>query len=294
MVVAVLYLDSKKELLFAISNDSAVNVLGLLPRIPNEVCFTAHWHERMELNYVISGSMVARIGGREVLVEKGGVAIIPPCRLHWGKAGENGVVYRTIMFDVSDFFNKCGVTEKLIAPVADQNVDFLPVTDDKRITSALDQLIDEYTNGDSYSSVLIISKIYEILGLLYRCCLTEKSAGNISDEKFKIITQYISEHFTEVITLDKLSRMFGYDRSYFCRAFKAVTGLSPINYINILRLEKAKNMLTQSDIKISEISLMCGFSDPNYFSRCFKKQFFISPGEYRSSIKGKVNTPEII
>lgn len=294
MVVSVLYLDSKKELLFAISNDSAVNVLDLLPRVPNSVCFTAHWHERMELNYVISGSMTARIGGREVVVSEGCVAIIPPCRLHWGKAGENGVVYRTIMFDVSEFFNKCGATEKLITPVADQHVEFLPVTDDKRITSALDRLIEEYTNGDLYSSVLIISKIYEILGLLYRCCLTEKSAGNISDEKFKIITQYISEHFTEELTLDKLSRMFGYDRSYFCRTFKSVTGLSPINYINISRLEKAKNMLSQSDTKISEISLLCGFSDPNYFSRCFKRQFGISPGAYRSSIRGKLNEPEII
>ena len=198
------------------------------------------------------------------------------------------------MFDVSEFFNKCGATEKLITPVADQHVEFLPVTDDKRITSALDRLIEEYTNGDSYSSVLIISKIYEILGLLYRCCLTEKSAGNISDEKFKIITQYISEHFTEELTLDKLSRMFGYDRSYFCRTFKSVTGLSPINYINISRLEKAKNMLSQSDTKISEISLLCGFSDPNYFSRCFKRQFGISPGAYRSSIRGKLNEPEII
>ncbi len=71
-------LTVKKELLFAISNDSAVNVLDLLPRVPNSVCFTAHWHERMELNYVISGSMTARIGGREVVVSEGCVAIIPP------------------------------------------------------------------------------------------------------------------------------------------------------------------------------------------------------------------------
>ena len=187
-----MYLDSKKELLFAISNDSAVNVLDLLPREPNSVCFTAHWHERMELNYVISGSMTARIGGREVIVCEGCVAIIPPCRIHWGKAGENGVVYRTIMFDVSEFFNKCGATEKLITPVADQHVEFLPVTDDKRITSALDRLIEEYTNGDSYSSVLIISKIYEILGLLYRCCLTEKAPVIFRMKSLKMITQYIS------------------------------------------------------------------------------------------------------
>lgn len=294
MVVAVLYLDNKKELLFAISNDSAVNVLDLQPRVPNSVCFTAHWHERMELNYVISGSMTARIGGREVVVCEGCVAIVPPCRLHWGKAGENGVVYRTIMFDVSEFFNKCGATEKLIAPVADQHVEFLPVTDDKRITSALDRLIEEYTNGDSYSSMIIISKIYEILGLLYRCCLTEKAPVIFRMKSLKMITQYISEHFTEELTLDKLSRKFGYDRSYFCRAFKSVTGLSPINYINISRLEKAKNMLSQSDTKISEISLLCGFSDPNYFSRCFKRQFGTSPSAYRSSIRGKLNEPEII
>lgn len=276
-----MYLDSNKELLFAISNDSAVNILKLLSRTSGEVCFPAHWHERMEINYVLEGSMTVKIGGKETYVPAGSAAIVPPCRMHWGMAGQHGVSYRTFMFDVSAFFNACGASDKLIAPISEQNVDFLPVTDNKLITAELDGLIDEYENGKPYASMFIISGVYRLFGLLYRYCLTEKSAETVSDERFKAIIQYISEHLTDEIGSGSISREFGYDKSYFCRAFKAVTGLNPTNYINIMRLENAKKMLSETDQKVSDISGMCGFSDPNYFSRCFKKQFGISPVQYR-------------
>ena len=75
--------------------------------------------------------------------------------------------------------------------------------------------------------------------------------------------------------------MFGYDESYFCRLFKSVVGVRPMEYIRVLRLEKARRLLTNEKKGISKVALECGFSDVNYFTRCFRRHYGITAGEYR-------------
>ena len=100
------------------------------------------------------------------------------------------------------------------------------------------------------------------------------------------IAEYIENHFRENISSKELSRRFGYDEAYFCRRFKSVTGLSPMIYIQILRLEYARRAIkNEKGVKISEISSSCGFSDPGYFARCFKKHYGMTPTEYSTLLQ---------
>ncbi len=86
---------------------------------------------------------------------------------------------------------------------------------------------------------------------------------------------------TEDIASAGISEKFGYDQSYFCRLFKSAVGVRPTEYIRVLRLEKARRMLQNKEISISKIALECGFSDVNYFTRCFRKHYEITAGDYR-------------
>ena len=99
---------------------------------------------------------------------------------------------------------------------------------------------------------------------------------------FSDITAYILENLQnpEFAVPDIASR-FKISEVHLRRIFKSATGTSPIRYINHLRLEKAKTMLSESSMKISEIALLTGFSDPYYFSRIFKKETGISPASFR-------------
>mgnify|MGYP001943253646 FL=1 len=74
-------------------------------------------------------------------------------------------------------------------------------------------------------------------------------------------------------------------RSHFCRLFKEVTGQTLIEYVNDIRLSKAKAMLQDPNLSITEIALSTGFSDINYFSRLFKKTYQISPSGMRMKNK---------
>lgn len=272
-------LDYQKELIPVLYGDSAVKIHNETNIPANRLCFGMHWHERMELLLIYSGSLLLRIGGREFNAKENSLVIIPPERSHMGISGNDGVRYHTVMFDISIFYNSASATDKYLKPIVKQSTDFTPVTDDAETVALCDSLIKEQLSGNAASPLIVIGKIYELLGLLYRRCLCEPALST-SDSKFKNVIDYIGDNYCDKISSAELSHHFGYDEAYFCRRFKSVTGLTPMNYIQILRLEAAKAKLTEGGLKISEISALFGFRDASYFTRCFKKRYGMTPAEY--------------
>lgn len=96
-------------------------------------------------------------------------------------------------------------------------------------------------------------------------------------------TAYIKEHLSERISLDQTAAQVFLSKSYFCRILKSELGCTFTEYVNRLRIERSKTLLTSSRMTISEISSAVGFEDQSYFTRIFKKQTGLSPGKYRES-----------
>jgi AraC-like DNA-binding protein len=236
----------------------------------------------MELLLIYEGCLSLHIGDREITANEKSLVIIPPERAHMGISGDDGVRYRTVMFDPAIFYNLTNATDKFLKPIVNQITDFTPVTFDAEIVALCDSLIKEEASGNIASPLIVIGKVYELLGLLYRRCLCEPVLS-APDSKFKNVIDYINNNFHNDISSFKLSLLFGYDEAYFCRRFKAVTGLTPMNYIQILRLESAKKKIKSEKLNISEVSALCGFKDASYFTRCFKKRYGVTPAEYAKS-----------
>lgn len=96
--------------------------------------------------------------------------------------------------------------------------------------------------------------------------------------------KYIEENYSKDISLDDVSRIVDISPYYFSKLFKEETGENFIEYLTNVRLENAKKLLKNSDVSIKNICADTGYSDPNYFSRIFKKQMGITPSEYRERI----------
>lgn len=90
------------------------------------------------------------------------------------------------------------------------------------------------------------------------------------------------------LTIDEFARQLNMGRTVFYQKLKSVVGLSPVDFIRDMRIKRAKQLIDSGGYNVSTIAYMTGFNDPKYFSKCFKKQFGISPSEYS---KGK-KTPE--
>lgn len=99
---------------------------------------------------------------------------------------------------------------------------------------------------------------------------------------FTEITAFIFEHYCKPnFSVEKISEAFDISEAHLRRIFKTATDITPLKYMNYLRLEKAKNMLRYSNCSVYEVALSVGITDPYYFSRMFKKELGVSPTEYR-------------
>ena len=95
---------------------------------------------------------------------------------------------------------------------------------------------------------------------------------------------YMKDNITESISVDELANYLNYSSSYIYASFKKETGYSPINYFNHLKIQRACQFLSFTDLSIKEISFELGFKDPFYFSRLFKQLMELSPTDYRTKL----------
>ncbi|SEG09977.1 two-component system, response regulator YesN [Butyrivibrio sp. Su6] len=102
-----------------------------------------------------------------------------------------------------------------------------------------------------------------------------------SNSIMKTAMDYIKDNFHKDISLDDVSRVVNISPYYFSKIFKEENGLNFIEYLTNVRIEKAKKLLEESDLSIKEICISCGYTDPNYFSRSFKKNVGVTPTEYK-------------
>lgn len=101
---------------------------------------------------------------------------------------------------------------------------------------------------------------------------------------FKAVEQYIADNIKEELDLEKTAAKFNLSSFYFSRTFKEILGYNFSDYVNIARINKAKSFLRGNSMSIKEICFSVGYSDPNYFSKVFKKYEGITPTEFKAKI----------
>lgn len=98
---------------------------------------------------------------------------------------------------------------------------------------------------------------------------------------------WLEAHYSERVSVDRLTAFMGYSRARLFTLFRAHTGLSPNDYLQRFRIRKAKELLVTSSANVLEIATSCGFPDGRYFSRIFKQHTGNTPLGYRNQLKSK-------
>ena len=121
------------------------------------------------------------------------------------------------------------------------------------------------------------SRLYELIGSVY-----EYTYGFVGTDSTVKIAEYIGNNIGDVnLKVSGICAEFFISESQLRRNIQRLTGLTPNEYINSLRLDRAKNMLCYSGRSIKEISAECGFASQYYFSKSFSRHFGCSPTEYK-------------
>ncbi len=243
-------------------------------------CFRIHWHDRMELLYIRQGEMILDYGTTTLTAHAGSLVIIPPKMSHKGYTKTQEVDYDVLMFDVRSFYNNTEICKNLLPTLYDGRAKLKPITLDMFTI----QCFQEICNCHHKESLEITHKIYLLLFLLLENNLLQLQERQKSTTVQEIVN-YLEQNFNQDMNSALLSNQFGYSITHLYRMFKEAIGLSPIQYLNIYRLERAFERIKHTALSIGEIAVECGFSDANYFARSFKKHFGFPPTYYRKNTK---------
>ena len=136
----------------------------------------------------------------------------------------------------------------------------------------------------SYSSVLVTANLIELLIYYYRYLVNSNPNNNLAEIKTDTndnIFKYIYSHSSEKITLEKLSKVFYISESAVSKYIQEITGLTFPETLNQIRIGKAVDFLTHTDISISEIAELLGYVDAPHFCKTFLSEIGIQAAEYR-------------
>lgn len=138
-----------------------------------------------------------------------------------------------------------------------------------------------YANHPVYGELVTASGFMKLLVCLDKYSL--ESTPGVSGFMSKAV-EYINNNIFTDIDIDKICSYINVSKYYFCRQFKQHTGMTVMEYILKTRIILAKNMLSDVNISITQVSERCGFSSISYFCRVFKEDTGMTPLKYRKSL----------
>lgn len=162
-------------------------------------------------------------------------------------------------------------------------VDYLlkPCSDEELINAA-DTAMQTYNNLAQYQKFVDFLKL-PAETLSPDMLDPENQAGKNSFDALKIIS-YIKKNYEKDLSLCDVAARFGYSEVYFCKYFKQNFNVNFTTFLTNLRMDKAKELLKDASINIKAIGNQVGYTDPNYFSKVFKRIVGVSPSEYREAV----------
>lgn len=249
-----------------------------------------HFHSECEIVFVKDGHFDMTIDGKVYKAGAGDVFFVNSGGLHSMNNNEGYTEFCSLVFDPSfvDFAALNPFQRDIIEPIKSGKLVF-PLKIDQnepchiKIFNELCRIVE--CQGNEFSKAEQITAFYEIFlslaknnMLVLRDVEETKSAG---DSAVKKVMRYINSHLSERITLSDLSKTAHMSEKYFCAFFKKQTGITPIEYVNRVRIERACELLKTGEMSVTNVALECGFESLSYFIRKFKAQMGTSPSDYK-------------
>ena len=244
-----------------------------------------HYHLFYHFIYLLDGGGAIQIGERVIDFTEHGFYVTPRMQPHryWAQ-DPSGMHTIEVKFD-------------LVESEFSRAVDQLPSVihdSDSVIRLLLEQIIWEGLHEERYYVRNISNKVEELLISLIRGrggktkqkpTNQTRMESSRNNRHLREAVAYIEENYAQPIDLEQLAGIACYNASYFCKLFRSEIGTSPIHFLVDTRIEKAKELLSVSDLSVSEIAFKVGFDSIHYFNRCFSSRVGISPGRFKKNYR---------
>lgn len=156
------------------------------------------------------------------------------------------------------------------------------------------QIVAEYDEAGSASDEVTGTYLAALLNVM----LEEVRRSRPKDSRYidtaaysnlsRRIIRYLEEKYPENVSLEELAESLDYNKTYLCKAFKEDTGTTIMDTLNLIRIHRAAELITYSDLSLSQVSESCGFGSVSHFNRVFSKYVGITPGQCRRAFPADI------
>ncbi|MHA6482705.1 AraC family transcriptional regulator [Paenibacillus sp. strain BS8-2] len=247
-----------------------------------------HWHDTLEINYIVSGTGYILINGNRYELKLGDIVLIHSGDLHRA-FDTGGLVMGIIMFDPAYLALEQRYDTELLLPfrgtgktldhVLDRTNPELP-----RMRTLLEEMKDEYGRKEPHYEAVVRSQLVRFLAYANRYFVNKsngKSGLARGTETIRQVLRTMEGNAEHGWTLGELAELTHLSPSRFSALFTSIVGTSPMDYLIQLRLSRAVDLIETTELKMIDIAAMCGFRNLSNFNRLFKNHVGKLPSELR-------------
>lgn len=236
------------------------------------LAYIPHYHASVEAVYILEGSVSAVIGGKSVYAHPGQMIVSGSYTVHSYNDESVQALIAIIPPAETPSIQKQLMAGRFQSPVIDDTDGTLKTLMEMLNTHKNDEII---RKGLSYS----------ILGCIMKKADFTYSEAGIKSGVMSDVLRYLSENYTQPISVESLATHFGYSRSRFSHIFKANIGVSIPRFVNILRCRDAVKALTETDLPVVDAAINAGFNNTHTFYVAFRELYGTTPGEYIKALR---------
>ncbi len=253
-----------------------------------------HWHSDFEMGYLISGELDYSLADKTVHLNMGEGIFINSNTLHMAKPThtEDETIMAVIDFQPT-ILTQSEYTPfyaKYFHDIVEQNLAGCKIDPKTQfgasVIYAMKDIYETWEKTDNYE-ILCLSALCRVWNYTLEYIshdgndLVKKTMAARYENEMKCMISYIQSHYPENIAIDDIAGYANISRSECFRCFKRITSKTPVEYINEYRLSCAANLLSTTNEPVTSICLKCGFSNPSYFGKLFRKAYGVNPLTYR-------------
>jgi len=239
--------------------------------------FPAHVHDVVEIVCLLTGSVEMTIADKKLLLMPGDIAVTFPAIPHCYDAVSEDATGLALIFlpdTITEFYH----TFRTMQPVH-------PLLPKEQTAPELEPIIlamQKLTAKDQ-STPLKLGYLHLFLSYMFSCLPLISGGRNPHSTLTYQVLHYISEHFTEPLTLESTAHALGISRIHLSHIFSQQLHINFRQYINTLRIDRARALLQNPSYSISQIAYLCGYGNQRTFHRAFLSQCGMPPNQFRDS-----------
>lgn len=249
-----------------------------------------HWHEDVELLLPLRGYLTYNVNGEKAAVKEGNAIFINTRQMHYGYSADGTdceyicITFRPQLLCANEEIQNRYVLPILASPHFSHLVLDKSVPEHKSLLvwiRRIDELYQEGTPGFELQELGTLFSLWQGIYQLAQDHIGEAVSADLNVLILKKMLEFIRTHYQERITVDAIASAGGVCRTKCCQIFRQYLGRTPNDYLNSFRLEKGMELLKSTDMTVTEIAGVCGYTSASYFTEMFTKQKGCPPKVYR-------------